>query len=489
MPRLQFYKVRQIFYKLTHPRAAIERPGYYRVDVTGERTSFITRRAGQATVTPASGQAVAIAPSEEVVIEGTANPQVTSYVAPQLDDWDKWNYARTDALLDAVSARYVAPGTYGVDDLDRYGTWRVVPTYGPVWVPTAVPAGWVPYSTGAWMLDPFYGWTWVDTAPWGWAPYHHGRWVSVGGFWAWAPGPVLVRPVYAPALVAFLGGPGARVSVGGPIVGWVALGWGEPLVPWWGRAGFIHVPWWGGWGGPHVVNNVVINTTTVVKVENITVYRNSSVQNAVVAVNENRFGHGPIRPARLSNVEVREFHPIHTAPQVAATPASFVPTAKRGIRPSEEILRRPVVATRPPRLESPAFTGERKVGPTTVPTPAPRIVSVPQQRETAPVLPRPPFGQSTVERPRPDRSQVPKPPGREATRREAQGVGPSPVAPPPSARRAEAPGRPLPGEPANWLSPNRAENRPPQQGSRPAAPDSGHPAGGSEKGGREHQGG
>lgn len=66
------------------PNAAftIERPGYYRVDITGERTSFITRRAGQATVTPGSGQAVAIAPSEEVVIEGTANPQVTSYVAP-----------------------------------------------------------------------------------------------------------------------------------------------------------------------------------------------------------------------------------------------------------------------------------------------------------------------------------------------------------------------------------------------------------------------
>jgi hypothetical protein len=102
------------------PNAAftIEHPGYYRVDVTGERTSFITRRAGLATLTPASGQAVAVAPSEEVIINGTANPQVTSFVAPQLDEWDKWNYARTDALLDSVSARYVAPGTYGVDDLD-----------------------------------------------------------------------------------------------------------------------------------------------------------------------------------------------------------------------------------------------------------------------------------------------------------------------------------------------------------------------------------
>ena len=67
------------------PNAAftIEHPGYYRVDVAGERTSFITRRAGRATVTPASGEAVAIAPSEEVVIEGTASPQVTSYVGAE----------------------------------------------------------------------------------------------------------------------------------------------------------------------------------------------------------------------------------------------------------------------------------------------------------------------------------------------------------------------------------------------------------------------
>ena len=124
------------------------------------------------------------------------------FVRDELDAWDRWNYARTDALLDAVSARYVAAGVYGVDDLDHHGTWRVVPTYGAVWVPDSVPTGWVPYSTGRWILDPFYGWTWVDTAPWGWAPFHHGRWVHVDRVWAWAPGPIVARPVFAPALVA-----------------------------------------------------------------------------------------------------------------------------------------------------------------------------------------------------------------------------------------------------------------------------------------------
>ena len=332
------------------PNAAltIEHPGYYRVDITGERTAFITRRGGQATVTPASGAAVVVTPSEEVVIEGTSSPRVTSYAAPQLDSWDRWNYARSETQLDAVSARYVSPGTYGVRDLDRYGTWRTVPTYGSVWVPTAVQPGWAPYTTGSWTFDPAYGWTWVDTAPWGWAPYHHGRWVSVNGFWGWAPGPVLARPVYAPALVAFFGGPSLRVgiNIGGPVLGWVALGWGEPLVPWWGRTGFAHVPTWGGWGGPRVVNNVVINNTTVVNVQNINVYRNTTVQNAVVVVNENRFGRGPITTARVTQVDVKSLQPTHTGPLVTATAASFVPTATRGVRPPEASLKRAVVRPR-----------------------------------------------------------------------------------------------------------------------------------------------
>ncbi len=479
------------------PNAAftIDQPGYYRVDVAGDRTSFITRRAGRAIVTPASGAAVDITPSEEVIIEGTASPQVTAYVVPQLDDWDKWNYARTDQLLDAVSARYVSPGTYGLSDLDRYGTWRVVPSYGPVWVPTAVPAGWVPYSTGAWMLDPFYGWTWVDTAAWGWAPYHYGRWVTVDGFWAWAPGPVVVRPVYAPALVAFFGEPGlgVRIGVGGPVLGWVALGWGEPCVPWWGRPGFIHTPWWGGWGGPRVVNNVVINRTTVVNVQDLTAYRNASLRNAVVVVHENRFGRGPITSARVTQVDVRSLHPIHASLPVAATPASLVPTGSRGIRPPEESLRRSVVATRPPRPRSgSAPESGRIAGPAGPPTPAPHIVSLPQQREPGPTIPRPPFGQSTVERPSVERAQPPSPPGRKGRERQERGpkstppaarqapqppvpgphaASPAPTAPQPSTRRAEAsrpPTRQLPGEPANRLSPNRVEGKSPQTAGRQA---------------------
>lgn len=482
------------------PNAAvtIEHAGYYRIDVTGERTTFITRRAGQATVIPANGEAVAITPSEEVVIEGTSSPHVTAYAAPPLDDWDTWNYARTSHLLDAVSARYVSPGTYGASDLDFNGTWRIVPTYGPVWVPTAVQTGWVPYSTGSWVLDPLYGWTWVDTAPWGWAPYHYGRWVFVDGFWAWAPGPVVARPVYAPALVAFFGG---------PVVAWVALGWGEPVVPWWGREG-VGVPTWRGWGGPRVVNNVVINTTTVVNVQNINVYRNTGAPNAVVAVNKNRFGQGSIASARVAQVDVQSLRLTHTAPQVVATSASFAPTASRGVRPPEVTLKQPVVVTRPPQSGAEtAAGGARKVGPPGVPAPAPRHVLTLQPRATAPVSSRPPFGQSTVERPMVDRTQLPSPPEAPVTRRvpppmrTPQVATPAPTTPsPPPGRPATPPlparrpevatplARPLPGVSANRLSPHRLETTLPRRVERQASPPPARPHGAPENGPRTRPG-
>jgi hypothetical protein len=398
-----------------HAAFTIERAGYYRVDVTETRSSFVTRRSGQATMTPAGGQAVAIAASEEVVLEGTSAPAVRSYVAPEPDVWDRWNYARTDELIDAISSRYVSAGVYGVDDLDQYGDWRVVPTYGSVWVPQSVPSGWAPYSSGRWVLDPYYGWSWVDTAPWGWAPYHYGRWVHVSGYWAWAPGPVVVRPVYAPALVAFFGGPSVRVAIGVPGVSWVALGWGEPLVPWWGRPRFIGRPTWVGWGGPRFVNNVVVNRTTVVNVTNINVYRNTTVQHAVVAVREESFGRGSVQQARVAQIDARRLEPARDPLRVAPDSSSYVGASGRGTRPPERTITRSVVATRAPRREGPraadgapaqggrddAQRGDAPRGVDGVGAPPPRIVPAPKPASTVPARARPAFGNSQVERQRP----------------------------------------------------------------------------------------
>jgi hypothetical protein len=377
------------------PSAAftIERPGYYRVDVAPDRTSFITRRGGAASMTPAGGQTVSIAASEQVVLQGGA-AGVQTFVAPELDAWDRWNYARTEALVDTVSARYVPQTVAGVDDLDQHGSWRVVSEYGSVWVPEGVAADWAPYTTGRWVWDPRFGWTWVDTAPWGWAPYHYGRWVHVNHVWAWAPGPVVARPVYAPALVAFFGAPGVRVAIGAPFVSWVALGWGEPCVPWWGRPGFVGRPWWGGWGGPRIVNNVVVQRTTVVNVTNINVYRNVNVRNAVVAVRPDRFGRGSVREARIREVDTRRLEPVRGAVDLRPDRASFAPSEGRGIRPPERVLERRIVATRPPVTRALPREPEGR-------GPAPQIVPAPRPGEAGA---RPPFGQSRLERQRPPRA-------------------------------------------------------------------------------------
>jgi hypothetical protein len=381
------------------PNAAftIDHPGYYRVLVQGDRTAFIARRGGRAIVTPANGAAVSVAASEEVTVEGMDSPRLASYAAPPLDEWDRWNYARTDYVSEAVSARYVSPGVYGVSDLDRYGRWRVVPDYGSVWVPTAVATGWVPYSTGAWTWDSYYGWTWTDTAPWGWAPFHYGRWVFVDSYWAWAPGPVVVRPAYAPALVAFFGGgPSASVRVG-----WCALGWGEPVIRWWGAPRFVGAAWWGGWGGPRVVNNVVINRNTVVNVQNINVYRNAGVHNALVVVDHQHFGRGPVASGRVAQVDARGLEVIRGRVDVKPVPVSLVPTTARGVRPSDDRHARPVVATRPPAARVDSAVVEPGRVPAVGIAPAPRLVPAPRTPNAALESPRAPIGQGRSERPQP----------------------------------------------------------------------------------------
>ncbi len=406
--------------ELNTPHAAftIAQSGYYRVDVDHE-THFITRRGGRATVIPEGGRAMSVLPAEEIVVRGDGAPRVETYAAPELDRWDRWNYARTDELLEPVSARYLSPGIYGGHDLDRYGNWRVVPRYGSVWVPD-VPYGWVPYSTGRWIWDPYYEWTWVDDAPWGWAPYHYGRWVYLDGYWAWAPGPVAVRTVvYAPALVVFFWAGhdvSVRIGLGVPGVAWLALGWGEPVVPWWGRPGFRGRAWWGGWYGPRVVNNVVIRQTTVVNVTKI-VYQNSHVHRAVVATPSEHFGRHRPQVRTIESAQVRSLEHVRGNLPVKPAPESLAAGDSSRVRPPRQVVERPVVSTRPPaeaklpwraappkaREEAVPRVREEPARPSAPPVrepappvareaapPRPKIVSPPRRPET--VLPRPEFG-------------------------------------------------------------------------------------------------
>jgi len=365
--------------ELDTPNAAftIERAGYYHTDVTEDSTTFQTQRGGSATMTPAGGVASTVPASQQVVVTGMDAVRVDVGPTPGLTEWDRWNYQRTDQLVNSTSARYVAPGVYGTQELDRYGSWQTVESYGSVWVPRAVATGWTPYSTGRWIWDPRYGWTWLDDEPWGWAPYHYGRWVHASGFWGWAPGPIVTRPVYAPALVIFLGG-AVRLSVGLPLA-WAPLAWGEPVIPWWGRPGYVGRASWDGWGGPRVVNNVVVNNTTIINTQNITVYRNVTV-NAVVGVPADRFGRADVRPSRFSQADVRQLTPVRGQLAVKPVAASLAPSSGTAIRPPETIHGRSVVATRPPRDFTPALRAEGLAAPAVVtPSAAPRLVPAPKK--------------------------------------------------------------------------------------------------------------
>jgi hypothetical protein len=327
----------------------VERPGYYRLSVTERGTAVLVHRGGPATLAAAGAAPVTVLAGMRAV----ARDGIETGPAGGPDAWDRWVLARGDQLVAAESARHLPPGMLGAADLDRHGTWRTVESYGLVWMPTYQPVGWVPYGAGRWLWDPRFGWTWVDAAPWGWAPFHYGRWVHLGRSWAWCPGP-RVRPVYAPALVVFLGlGPARPVA-------WAPLGWGEPVVPWWGRR--VGVPSWRGWGGPRVVNNVVVNNVTVVNARELTVYRNVAA-GAVVGVPRERFARGPVAAARLRDPEVHGLAPAHEAPLALRIPGEERERrraedrrAPRPGRPGEPEGRRPEApaAREPARPAAPA---------------------------------------------------------------------------------------------------------------------------------------
>ncbi|HKQ19972.1 MAG TPA: DUF6600 domain-containing protein [Candidatus Eisenbacteria bacterium] len=92
---------------------------------------------------------------------------------------------------------------YYYGSLDRYGTWVEVSTYGQVWCPLDVSAGWRPYTVGSWAYTD-YGWMWIADDPWGNVPYHYGRWTFDSYYgWVWVPG-----DVWGPAWVSWRYGDG-----------------------------------------------------------------------------------------------------------------------------------------------------------------------------------------------------------------------------------------------------------------------------------------
>ena len=212
-------------------------PGEYRLDVDPRaNTTRLTVHAGSATVYGAAGQSSSVGARQQVLYRGRAL-EVTQAGPAWRDDFDQWVAGR-DALEErSRSAQFVPRDLPGYAQLDAYGEWAQDPSYGPVWYPqVGLAADWAPYRYGRWAWVEPWGWSWVDDAPWGFAPFHYGRWAQIGPRWAWVPGRFGPRPVYAPALVGFVGGvagsAGWGVTLGsGPGAAWFPLAPGEYWAP------------------------------------------------------------------------------------------------------------------------------------------------------------------------------------------------------------------------------------------------------------------
>jgi hypothetical protein len=344
----------------------VERPGEYRFEVLPDQdTSWITVRRGEGEAT-GEGNAVRVRGGQQFSFSQGQSLSYVSTPMRQNDDFDEWCRERERREISSPSASYVAPGTIGYEDLDGNGNWQTTPTYGAVWFPN-VNAGWAPYRDGHWAWVEPWGWTWVDDAPWGFAPFHYGRWAMVDDRWGWIPGPVGVRPVYAPALVAWVGGPGFGVSVGlGGGVGWFPLGWHDPYLPSYRvsaeYARNVNI------SGSRMVNVTVVNnyyTTNNVSIRNTTInnihYENAAARGAVTGVSSATFASG--KAVRGNSVVIPASAVGRTSVMGAA---AVVPTKEA------------VLGGHAPAVAPKNFAAPRQVVSKTAPPPRP--VSFDQQR-------------------------------------------------------------------------------------------------------------
>ena len=208
-------------------------PGDYRIDVDPKQaTTRVTVRSGEALVYGANGQGQQLGAGQQATFTGRELQRVASSAVAQEDGFDRWAMERDRQEDQSIAARHVPREVVGYQQLDAYGSWAEDTSYGAVWYPRVTVADWAPYRYGHWEWIAPWGWTWIDDAPWGFAPFHYGRWAMIGSRWAWVPGRIGPRPVYAPALVAFVGdGGGISLSIGGPGIGWFPLAPGEAWRP------------------------------------------------------------------------------------------------------------------------------------------------------------------------------------------------------------------------------------------------------------------
>ena len=349
-------------YEVDTPTLAfvVGQPGNYRIDIAPDGNStMVTVFDGAGDVYGADNASYSVRSGNSYRFNDSALKDYEVLDLPQPDDFDNWCASRDQRVERSVSRQYVSDDVIGYSDLDDNGTWSNVPDYGNVWYPTTVAAGWAPYRSGYWSwIDP-WGWSWIDSAAWGFAPFHYGRWAFVGNRWGWCPGERDGRAIYAPAMVAFVGGGGwgtdISIGIGGGPIGWFPLGPRDVYVPWYqaSRGYFTNI---------NVRNTRVINNTYITNVYN-DYSRGRPITNAHYAYRNNvaaltavpRAAFIGARPVNAARVQVNDatFRNAQIVSRVGITPvrASFMAAnaARTRAVPRAAVLQRGVIArTAPP---------------------------------------------------------------------------------------------------------------------------------------------
>lgn len=332
---------------------ALREPGEYHIEVDADADRTIVKtRHGKAEVF-GGNQTHVLLSDEQAAFSGLEQLSAQRQPLAPRSSFENWANDREGRENQSRSAQYVSRDIVGYEDLDEHGDWHHEPEYGYVWRPRYVVHDWAPYRDGRWVWVSPWGWTWVDRARWGFAPFHYGRWAHVRDRWCWVPGPRHYRPVYAPALVGWVGGPHVNVSVSiGRGIGWFPLGPREVYIP-----GYRHSPRY--IRHVNVSNTIIVNNTFITNVyagrHRHIDYRYSRHPRAVTAIDRGQFVGGRPVMGRLMSVnerQLREWRQQPRPPALSPDRASVLagstrraPPVVRSVSGSERQARTPRIAT------------------------------------------------------------------------------------------------------------------------------------------------
>lgn len=161
---------------------ALDRSIHFRIDVSNDRAQLAVLKGDL----ELPNRRVKKENTVTFALVGNESYEVAKGVDAVLED--SWDAYRTDYHDSYAKSAYKGSSFYGNSGLNYYGSWFTSP-YGNCWRPYGFDASWDPYSSGAWVYYPGYGYSFVSLYPWGWQPYRSGSWNYLGtGFgYCWSP--------------------------------------------------------------------------------------------------------------------------------------------------------------------------------------------------------------------------------------------------------------------------------------------------------------